>query len=174
MDRRGNPLPRAAGARHAALSQRFPEEGAIYAWARETQGPLPGFLCGWFCWACNLPFFSGLLVFAVTLLGRVAGGGIGAWMVTPGGTMISSSVLLIAIALMHSAGIGVGKWMPLIGASITIGLFALIILGILPRQPGRIGDRFRPRAISAQARCERCDPLVDHDLRLTAARKESP
>ncbi len=112
-----------------ALSQRFPEEGAIYAWARETQGPLPGFLCGWFYWACNLPFFSGLLVFAVTLLGRVAGGGIGAWMVTPGGTMIASSVLLIAIALMHSAGIGVGKWMPLIGASITIGLFALIILG---------------------------------------------
>jgi amino acid transporter len=43
-----------------ALSQRFPEEGAIYAWARETQGPLPGFLCGWLYWACNLPFFAGM------------------------------------------------------------------------------------------------------------------
>ena len=31
-----------------ALSQRFPDEGAIYAWARETQGPMAGFLCGWF------------------------------------------------------------------------------------------------------------------------------
>lgn len=112
-----------------ALSQRFPEEGAIYAWARETQGPLPGFLCGWFYWACNLPFFSGLLVFAVSLLGRVVGGEMGAWLLTPGGTMIASSALLIAIALMHSAGIGVGKWMPLMGASITIGVFALIILG---------------------------------------------
>jgi amino acid transporter len=112
-----------------ALSQRFPEEGAIYAWTRETQGPLAGFLCGWFYWACNLPFFAGLLVFAVTLLGRLAGGELGAWLVTPAGTMIASSVLIVAIALMHSAGIGVGKWMPLIGGTTTITLVALIIVG---------------------------------------------
>jgi amino acid transporter len=112
-----------------ALSERFPEEGAIYAWVRETQGPLAGFVCGWFYWACNLPFFAGLLVFAVTLLGRVVGGEAGAWLVTPMGTMIASSALIVGIALMHSAGIGVGKWVPLIGAVMTIGLFALIILG---------------------------------------------
>ena len=112
-----------------ALSQRFPEEGAIYAWTRETQGPLPGFLCGWFYWASNLPFFSGLLVFSVGLLARVVGGEAGAWLVTPGGTMIASSALIVTIALMHSAGIGVGKWMPLVGAGITLGLVVLIILG---------------------------------------------
>jgi amino acid transporter len=112
-----------------ALSQRFPEEGAIYAWARETQGPLPGFLCGWFYWASNLPFFSGLLVFAVSLLGRVVGGEPGAWLVSPAGTMAASSALIVGIALMHSAGIGVGKWMPLVGAGITIALVGLIVLG---------------------------------------------
>ena len=112
-----------------ALSQRFPEEGAIYAWARETQGPLAGFLCGWFYWACNLPFFSGLLVFAVSLLGRVVGGELGAWLVTPEGTVIASSALIVGIGLMHSAGIGVGKWMPLVGAGITLGLVVLIVLG---------------------------------------------
>jgi amino acid transporter len=112
-----------------ALSQRFPEEGAIYAWARETQGPLPGFLCGWFYWACNLPFFSGLLVFAVSLLGRVAGGELGAWLVTPGGTVLVSSALIVGIGLMHSAGIGVGKLVPLLGAGFTIAIAVLVVVG---------------------------------------------
>ncbi|MEO7380662.1 MAG: APC family permease [Paracoccaceae bacterium] len=112
-----------------ALSQRFPEEGAIYAWSRETQGPLAGFLCGWFYWASFLPFFAGLLVFAVNLLGRTIGGEFGGWLVTPPGIMFASSVLICAIAAMHAGGIGVGKWMPLIGATTTIALLALIIVG---------------------------------------------
>lgn len=52
------------------LSARFPEEGAIYAWTRETQGPFAGFLCGWLYWACNLPYFASLLFFIVNLFGR--------------------------------------------------------------------------------------------------------
>ncbi|MBW8880662.1 MAG: amino acid permease, partial [Asticcacaulis sp.] len=29
-----------------ALSEKYPGEGAVYAWTRETQGPFMGFLCG--------------------------------------------------------------------------------------------------------------------------------
>lgn len=43
--------------------------------------------------------------------------------------MIGSTALIIAVALMHAAGIGVGKWMPVVGASVTIGLLALVIVG---------------------------------------------
>ncbi len=112
-----------------ALSQRFPEEGAIYAWTRDTQGPFAGFLCGWFYWASVLPFFAGLLVFAVNLFGRIIGGEVGEWLVTPMGVILTSSALIVAIGAMHAGGIGVGKWMPLIGAGISIALFALIIFG---------------------------------------------
>src|ERR1700761_4519879 len=38
------------------LSARFPQEGAIYAWTRKTQGNFAGFMCGWIYWACNLPY----------------------------------------------------------------------------------------------------------------------
>lgn len=101
----------------------------MYAWVRETQGPLAGFICGWFYWACNLPFFSGILAFAVSLLGRVVGGEWGTWLQAPEGTMIASSALVVAVALMHSAGIGVGKWVPLIGACISVAIVAFIIVG---------------------------------------------
>lgn len=112
-----------------ALSQHFPQEGAIYAWTRETQGPLAGFLCGWFYWASVLPFFAGLLVFAVNLLGQVVGGELGRWLVTPLGVVLVSSALIVAIGAMHAGGIGVGKWMPIIGAGASIALFALILGG---------------------------------------------
>lgn len=112
-----------------ALSQRFPGEGAVYAWTRDTQGPLAGFLCGWFYWASVLPFFAGLLVFTVNLLGGTVGGELGAWLVTPLGVILASSGLIMAIGVMHAAGIGVGKWMPLIGASVTLALVAFIIFG---------------------------------------------
>ena len=112
-----------------ALSQRFPEEGAIYAWTRNTQGPLAGFLCGWFYWASVLPFFAGLLVFSVNLFARVVGGELGEWLVTPLGVIFSSSALILAIGVMHAGGIGVGKWMPLVGSCIGITLVALIIGG---------------------------------------------
>ncbi|MEO6247199.1 MAG: APC family permease [Sphingomicrobium sp.] len=134
-----------------ALSERFPGEGAIYAWTRETQGPLPGFLCGWFYWACNLPFFAGLLVFAVSLVGRSLGGEWGGWLLTPVGTLVASSVLIVAIGLMHSGGIGIGKWMPLIGACVSLGFFGLIIGGgyVLAARDGSATDfahaRYVPR-----------------------------
>ena len=112
-----------------ALSQRFPEEGGIYAWTRNTQGPLAGFLCGWFYWASVLPFFAGLLVFSVNLFARVVGGELGEWLITPLGVIFSSSALILAIGVMHAGGIWVGKWMPLVGSCIGITLVALIIGG---------------------------------------------
>lgn len=114
------------------LSARFPEEGAIYAWTRETQGPFAGFLCGWLYWACNLPYFASLLFFIVNLFGRslVAtgwGAPLGMIFAQPTGAFAATSLLVIIVALMHARGFGVGKWLPVIGATMSIALLIFII-----------------------------------------------
>ncbi|MGN6209685.1 APC family permease [Asticcacaulis sp.] len=114
------------------LSARFPEEGAIYAWTRETQGPFAGFLCGWLYWACNLPYFASLLFFIVNLFGRslVAtgwGAPLGMIFAQPAGAFAATSLLVIIVALMHARGFGVGKWLPVIGAAMSITLLVFII-----------------------------------------------
>ena len=115
------------------LSARFPEEGAIYAWTRETQGPFAGFLCGWLYWACNLPYFASLLFFIVNLFGRALvatgwGAPLGLIMAEPAGAFAATSLLVIIVALMHARGFGVGKWLPVIGAAMSITLLIFIIV----------------------------------------------
>src|SRR5580704_6929771 len=53
------------GSASAELTTRFPGEGGIYTWVRDTHGPLMGFLCGWFYWFALMPFFAGILYFLV-------------------------------------------------------------------------------------------------------------
>src|ERR1700761_4509665 len=50
------------------LPTRYDEEGGIYIWARQTLGPLPGFICGWFYWTNLLPYLAGILYFLSGLL----------------------------------------------------------------------------------------------------------
>lgn len=41
------------------LSSRFPEEGGIYAWARDAFGPFHGFIAGWTYWIYTVFYFPG-------------------------------------------------------------------------------------------------------------------
>lgn len=109
------------------LSDRFPGEGAIYAWTRQTQGPFAGFMCGWLYWACNLPFFCGLLIFIDALLARVVGGAAGAWIAGPAGTLILSTLLIAFISFLHSRGLSAGKWIPILGAATSLILLVFFI-----------------------------------------------
>ena len=108
------------------LSDKFPGEGAIYAWTRETMGPFAGFLCGWIYWACNIPFFCGLLVFIVNLAGRSIGGEAGHLLTQPTGVLVASSLILIVVGWMHSRGIAMGKWLSSGGAVVSIGLLLFL------------------------------------------------
>ena len=114
------------------LSARFPEEGAIYAWTRETQGNFAGFMCGWLYWACNLPYFASLLYFGVNLVGQAlaawpATAALGAVIAQPLGAFIASCVVLLIITVMHTRGFGVGKWLPIVGAAVSIALALFIV-----------------------------------------------
>ncbi len=114
------------------LSGRYPGEGAIYAWTRETQGPFAGFMCGWLYWASNLPYFAGLLIFIVNLAASIIGGieggaAIGAWLKEPFGTFCLSLVLLAVIAWLHGKGLGAGKWIPIAGAAATLTIYIFLV-----------------------------------------------
>ena len=118
------------------LSARFPEEGAIYAWTRETQGNFAGFMCGWLYWACNLPYFASLFFFIVNLTGQAlaawpATAALGAVMTQPLGSFVASCLVLLVIVLMHTRGFGVGKWLPVAGAAVSIGLAAFIVVAAI-------------------------------------------
>lgn len=109
------------------LSARYRDEGAVYAWTRHGFGPFAGFVCGWIYWACNLPFFSGQLVFIVNLAGRAAGGEVEALLSQPLWAFLVGAALVAIIGAMHMRGLGVGKWLPMSGAIASLGLLVFLV-----------------------------------------------
>ena len=49
------------------LSSRFPEEGGLYAWARDAFGPFHGFVAGWTYWIYTVFYFPGLLLASASM-----------------------------------------------------------------------------------------------------------
>ncbi len=109
------------------LSAKFPGEGAIYAWTRQTQGPFAGFMCGWIYWACNLPYFCGLLIFIDALMVKAVGGPVGAWIGSPTGILVVGATMTLGVSFLHSLGLGAGKWIPAIGAVTSAAILAFFI-----------------------------------------------
>src|SRR5579863_1937584 len=53
------------------LSSRFPEEGGLYAWARDAFGPFHGFIAGWIY---TIFYFPGLLLASASMSAYIVGG----------------------------------------------------------------------------------------------------
>src|SRR5438270_13903219 len=56
------------------LSSRFPEEGGLYAWAKEAFGPFHGFVAGWTYWIYTVFYFPGLLLASASMSAYIIGG----------------------------------------------------------------------------------------------------
>jgi glutamate:GABA antiporter len=96
----------------AELTERFPGEGGIYAWTRDSFGPFAGFLCGWFYWAQTMPYFAGILYFLSNLIASAAG-----LDAKSPATMIAISTAISAVIVSFQlAGFSWGKWLTNIGA----------------------------------------------------------
>ena len=112
----------------AELTGRFPGEGGVYAWTADTFGPFWGFLAGWIYWACNLPFFAGLLVFIVNLLAMA----LGPWgrpiLGHPALFMALTAGFAMGIGLLHYRGLGAGKWISNLGGASNLILLVLLVL----------------------------------------------
>lgn len=104
----------------SALSRRFPEQGGIYIWTRESFGDWHGFLCGWCYWLSNFFFLPSLLLAGVGMASLALGFAEDrAW------AMTLAMVVLWASLVTNLVGIRVGKWTE------NIGGFATYVAGIL-------------------------------------------
>jgi glutamate:GABA antiporter len=113
------------------LASELPEEGGVYAWARESFGDWHGFVCGWCYWLSNLFYLPNLVLagigMAVYGLGaRYAGLGDSRVFALP----VSLAVLWLAV-LVNLVGMKLGKWSENLGALATYAAGAiLVVLGM--------------------------------------------
>jgi amino acid transporter len=93
------------------LSSRFPEEGGIYAWARDAFGPFHGFIAGWTYWFYTVFYFPGLLLASGSMSAYVIGGH--GMVLAQNRTYLlccSMGLLLVAVFL-NIIGLNIGKWL---------------------------------------------------------------
>jgi amino acid transporter len=92
------------------LTERFPEEGGIYTWTRNSFGDWHGFLCGWCYWLSNLFFFPNLLLAGIGM--AVYGlGARGAGLGDSRLFVVTAALALLWIGtLTNLVGLRVGKW----------------------------------------------------------------
>jgi amino acid transporter len=105
-----------------ALGTRYPEEGGLYVWARESFGPWHGFLCGWCYWLNNLFYFPNLLLAAGGMALHLAGIGESAAPV-----IAISLALLWGALLVNLVGVRTGKWVATLGGAATYTAAALLV-----------------------------------------------
>jgi glutamate:GABA antiporter len=93
------------------LSSRFPEEGGLYAWARDAFGPFHGFIAGWTYWIYTVFYFPGLLLASASMSAYIMGAR-GAALSQDRAFQIwfSLGLLLIAVVL-NIIGLNIGKWL---------------------------------------------------------------
>jgi amino acid transporter len=112
----------------AELTTRFTREGGLYDWTGETLGPFWGFLCGWLYWACNLPFFSAMLVYMLNLAALALGPAGKPLLDHPPLFMAAAVGLSALIGGLHYLGLGTGKWLSNIGGFSAFALIGCLVL----------------------------------------------
>jgi len=127
----------------AELVGRFPGEGGLYDWTRETLGPFVGFNTGWLYWTCNLPFFSALLYFIVNTLAEAMGPAAKHAVADPWLFAALASGLAILVGFLNWLGLGTGKWLTNFG-SIAVGVLmaALLLMGLALALKGGAATHF--------------------------------
>ncbi|MDE2184155.1 MAG: APC family permease [Alphaproteobacteria bacterium] len=109
----------------AEMTDRVAGEGGIYAWVRDTLGPLPGFVCGWFYWIGLIPVYAGMLYFLAGLITAYAGYG-----AKDGAVYLAISIGLLGIVIgVQLLGLRAGKWLTNFGSLGSWAVFA-VILGV--------------------------------------------
>src|SRR5579863_3691690 len=101
------------------LSSRFPEEGGLYAWARDAFGPFHGFIAGWTYWIYTVFYFPGLLLASASMSAYVGGAGHEGLATNREFLVIGSFVLLFVAVFLNIIGLNIGKWLQNAGGVLT-------------------------------------------------------
>lgn len=111
------------------LSSRFPEEGGLYAWARDAFGPFHGFVAGWTYWIYTVFYFPGLLLASASMSAYILGVH-GAALAQDRAFQIWVALALLLVAVvLNIVGLNVGKWLQNAGG---VGTYVplLILAGV--------------------------------------------
>ncbi len=107
------------------LSSRFPEEGGIYAWARDAFGPFHGFVAGWTYWIYTVFYFPGLLLASASMSAYISSSH-GAALAQNRSFLLWISLALLAIAVvLNIIGLNIGKWLQNAGG---VGTYAPLLM----------------------------------------------
>ncbi|MFP5237346.1 MAG: APC family permease [Acidobacteriota bacterium] len=111
------------------LSSRFPEEGGLYAWAKEAFGPFHGFIAGWTYWIYTVFYFPGLLLASASMSAYLMGAR-GAALAEERTFLIVGSLALLLVAVgLNIIGLNIGKWLQNAGG---VGTYVpLVILALV-------------------------------------------
>ena len=93
------------------LSSRFPEEGGLYAWAKEAFGPFHGFVAGWTYWIYTVFYFPGLLLASASMSAYIIGGRGAALAEDRTYLLVVSLALLLVAVSLNIIGLNIGKWL---------------------------------------------------------------
>lgn len=110
------------------LSQRWPGEGGVYLWTRNSFGEGHGFFAGWCYWLSNVVYLPTVLLSCV---------GVGLYVFGASAQSLASSerltggvalALLLGLLVLNVRGQQTGKWMTNIGGVGTVGGGILVCL----------------------------------------------
>jgi amino acid transporter len=111
----------------SALSKRFPTEGGLYIWTRESFGEWHGFLCGWLYWLSNLFYVPSVLLFGVGMAAYALGPRFVHLAEDRQYALTATLLMLWGGVFTNMLGLRVGKWTSNIGGASTYAAGALLI-----------------------------------------------
>jgi amino acid transporter len=114
------------------LSSRFPEEGGLYAWAKEAFGPFHGFVAGWTYWIYTVFYFPGLLLASASMSAYIIGGRGAALAGNRSYLLVVSLALLLVAVVLNIIGLNIGKWLQNAGGVGTyVPLVILVVVAVI-------------------------------------------
>lgn len=111
------------------LSSRYPEEGGIYVWVKQSFGTFNAFMAGWCYWVTNIFVFPAVLLFgasnlvnAIPALSKYSASKV---------PLVVLGCLAVFIAVtLNIVGLNIGKWLHNTGGLVGTWLSALILIVI--------------------------------------------
>jgi glutamate:GABA antiporter len=114
------------------LAHRYPGEGGVYLWAKEMFDDFHGFFSGWCYWTNNMLYVPTVMLYFVGVSVFVLGPSHAALADNKSFALVTSVILLLALAWLNIVGLGIGKWVNNLGAIGTgIAALVLVVLGLM-------------------------------------------
>jgi glutamate:GABA antiporter len=111
----------------SSLSQRFPQEGGLYVWAKQAFGDWHGFLCAWLYFISNICYFPTLLLSGIAMASFMLGQTGIRYSEDARYAIPATLVALWLTFILNLVGLRVGKWAGILGAVSSYMLAALLI-----------------------------------------------